>query len=305
MSCATDRTEGVFMETAVLRTFLHIVDEGSFAEAARRMGISKSLSSKYIADLESSLGTPLLTRSTRSVKPTAVGLEYSGRIREVLAQLDAATEAVRAVSAQPAGPLKIGAPVFYTLRVLQPHMLRFIEQHPDIQLEAVLDDERADLVGDSFDAVIRIGTLDDSSLFARHLHDMRLMLVASPAYLAEHGVPSQPADLADHRSIYYTNLRGTGTWPFRRGNEVVHQKIVPVFQTNNGELVRAAALDGKGIAMMPMFMIEDELRDGRLVPVLTDFFLPEVPVNLIYPTRRHMTAALRAFMEFMSGLKLS
>ncbi|MBL4927799.1 LysR family transcriptional regulator [Fuscibacter oryzae] len=292
------------METAVLRTFLHIVDEGSFAEAARRMGISKSLCSKYISDLEASLGARLLTRSTRSVKPTAVGLDYSARVREILAQLDEATEAVRAVSAKPSGPLKIGAPVFYTLRVLQPHMLKFIEQHPDIQLEAVLDDERADLVGDSFDAVIRIGNLDDSGLFARHLHDVRLMLVASPGYLAEHGVPAKPEDLTDHRSIYYTNLRGSGTWPFRKGNEVVHQKIVPVFQTNNGELVRAAAMDGKGIAMMPMFMIDEELRDGRLVPILTDFFLPDVPVNLIYPSRRHMTAALRAFMEFMSGLKL-
>ncbi len=293
------------METAVLRTFLHIVDAGSFAEAARRMGISKSLCSKYISDLEESLGARLLTRSTRSVKPTAVGLDYSTRVREILSQLDAATEAVRTISAQPSGPLKIGAPIFYTLRVLQPHMLRFIEQHPEIQLEAVLDDERADLVGDSFDAVIRIGDLDDSGLFARHLHDVRLMLVASPGYLAEHGVPAKPADLSDHRSIYYTNLRGSGTWPFRRGNEVIHQKIVPVFQTNNGEMVRAAAMDGKGIAMMPLFMIDDELRDGRLVPILTDFFLPEVPVNLIYPSRRHMTAALRAFMEFMAGLKLA
>lgn len=292
------------METAVLRTFLHIVDGGSFAEAARRMGISKSLCSKYISDLEASLGARLLTRSTRSVKPTAVGLDYSARVREILTQLDAATEAVRAISAQPSGPLKVGAPIFYTLRVLQPHMLRFIEQHPEIQLEAVLDDERADLVGDSFDAVIRIGDLDDSGLFARHLHDVRLMLVASPGYLAAHGVPVKPSDLSDHRSIYYTNLRGSGTWPFRRGNEVIHQKIVPVFQTNNGEMVRAAAMDGKGIAMMPVFMIDEELRDGRLVPILTDFFLPEIPVNLIYPSRRHMTAALRAFMEFMSGLKL-
>lgn len=292
------------METAVLRTFLHIVDEGSFAGAARRMGISKSLCSKYISDLEETLGARLLTRSTRSVKPTAVGLDYSNKVREILAQLDAASETVRAVSEKASGPLKIGAPIFYTLRVLQPHLLRFIEQHPDIQLEAVLDDERADLVGDGFDAVIRIGELDDSGLFARHLHDMRVMLVASPGYLADKGVPAEPADLSEHHSIYYTNIRGTGTWPFRHGNEVVHQKIVPVFQTNNGEMVRAAALNGKGIAMLPVFIIEEDLREGRLVPVLTDFFLPELPVNLVYPSRRHMTAALKVFMEFVAGLRL-
>lgn len=293
------------METAVLRTFVHIVDEGSFAEAARRMGISKSLCSKYISDLEESLGTRLLTRSTRSVKPTPVGLDYSVKVREILAQLDSATEAVRAISASPAGPLKIGAPIYYTLRMLQPHMLRFMNEYPEIQLEAVLDDERSDLIGEGFDAVIRIGSLDDSSLYARHLHDMRVLLVASPQYLADHGVPLQPADLADHRSIYYTNIRGTGTWPFRRGNEIVHQKIVPSFQTNNGEMVRGAALEGQGIAMLPQFMIDEELRDGRLVPILTDFFLPDIPVNLVYPTRRHMTAALRAFMEFVAGLKLA
>ncbi|MFT4151907.1 MAG: LysR family transcriptional regulator [Paracoccaceae bacterium] len=293
------------MDTAILRTFVHIVDEGSFAAAARRMGISKSLCSKYISDLEETLGARLLTRSTRSVKPTAAGLEYSLQVREVLTRLDAANEAVRTLSAHPAGPLKIGSPISYTLKVFQPYMLRFMEEYPEIQLEAVLDDGQADLIAEGFDAVIRIGGLQDSSLFARHLHDARILLVATPDYLAEFGEPNCPADLAGHRCLHYTNLRSATTWPFRRGNEIIHQKIQPFFQTNNGDMIRAAALDGKGLGMLPAFMIEDEIAAGTLVPVLTDYALPDIPVNIVYPTRKHMTAALRSFLDFTAGLRLS
>lgn len=296
---------GSQMDTAILRTFVHIVDEGSFAAAARRMGISKSLCSKYISDLEQTLGTRLLTRSTRSVKPTAVGLEYSVQVREILAQLDAANEAVRAISAHPAGPLKIGSPISYTLKVFQPHILRFMEEYPDIQIEAVLDDGRADLIAEGFDAVIRVGGLEDSGLYARHLHDARILLVASPGYLAEFGVPQSPADLVAHRCLHYTNLRTATTWPFRRGNEIIHQKVQPSFQTNNAELIRVAALDGKGLAMLPAFMIEDEVERGLLVPIMCDYGLPDVPVNVLYPSRKHMTAAMRTFLDYAAGLRLT
>lgn len=293
------------MDTAILRTFVHIVDEGSFAAAARRMGISKSLCSKYISDLEHTLGARLFTRTTRSVKPTAVGLDYSVQVRDILARLESANEAVRTVSAHPSGPLKIGSPVSYTMKVFQPHILRFMEEYPDIQLEAVLEDGQNDLIAEGFDAVIRIGSLRDSSLLARHLHDARILLVASPDYLAEYGAPLVPADLTAHRCLHYTHLRSASTWPFRRGNEILHQKIQPFFQTNNGDMILAAALNGRGLAMLPAFMIEDEVAQGRLVPVLEEYTLPDVPVNVVYPTRKHMTAALRTFLAFTSGLRLA
>lgn len=293
------------MDTAVLQTYLHIIDEGSFAAAARRMGISKSLASKYIADLETSLGARLLTRSTRSVRPTTLGGEYYTQIKDVLGRLDAANEAVRQVSAHPSGRLRIGSPVSYTLQVFRPHMMRFMEAYPDILLDVVLDDRCTDLIGDGLDAVIRIGELDDSSLFARRLHGARIHVVATPDYLASFGTPQRPADLVAHRCLHYTNLRGAGTWPFQQGNELIYQKISPFFASNNGEMILAAALEGKGIALMPEFLIEQELRDGRLQRVLPDFSLPEVPVNLVYPTRKNMTAALRAFLDFTAGLSLA
>lgn len=286
------------METSVLQTYLYIVDEGSFAAAARRMGISKSLSSKYISDLEKSLGVRLLSRNTRSVRPTALGTDYYGRIKSVLSSLDEANESIRSLSTTPRGPLRIGTPTGYTMAVLRPHMLRFLEDYPEVQLEAVLDDRQSDLVAEGLDAVIRIGALDDTSMIARHLHDTCIYVVASPDYLERHGTPLEPADLAGHNCLHYSNLRGSGTWPFQNGAEVIHQKIRPVFSSNNSEMIRAAALDGKGLALLPDHMVLPDLREGRLQRVLRTHAMPRLPVNLIYPSRKNMSAALRAFIDF-------
>lgn len=292
------------MDIKSLRLFVAIVDEGSFAAAARRMGISKSMASKMISDLEADLGTRLLTRTTRAVTPTAAGHGYSAELIEILGRLDAASEAVRAASAHPSGPLRLGVPVQYTMRVFQPHLLRFMEEYPDIQLDLVLDDSRADLSRDGFDAVIRIGRLEDSSLHARHLQNACILLVASPDYIARMGQPRTPGDLRDHHCLHYTNLPGTGTWPMRQGGEMIYQKIVPTFSSNNGELLRALAVSGKGIALTPEFQVTEDLAAGRLVAVLTDHALPGVPIHIVYSSRKLVTAALAAFLDFMGRLDL-
>lgn len=293
------------MDIRVLRSFAAIIDEGSFAAAARRIGISKSMCSKMIAGLEADLGTRLLTRTTRAVTPTAAGHDFHLRIADVLDRLDAAIEGARATSARPSGPLKLGVPVQYTLRVFQPHLIRFMEEYPDIQLDVVLDDSRSDMARDGFDAVIRIGTLADSSLHARRLHDARIMLVASPDYLARRGSPQRPADLRDHQCLHYTNLKGPGTWPLRNGTEVVYQKITPAFSSNNGELLRGLAVSGKGIALAPEFLVADDLAQGRLVAVLDDHALPGVPINIVYSSRKLVTASLAAFLDFVARLDLA
>lgn len=292
------------MDTAVLQTYVHIVDEGSFAAAARRMGISKSLTSKYISDLEAVLGARLLTRTTRSVRPTDVGLQYYDQVKDVLARLSEANEAVRQVSKHASGRLRIASPISYTLKVLQPRVMRFVEEFPEVQLDLVLDDGANNVVGEGFDAVIRVGELEDSSLFARRLHAVKVLTVASPEYLATFGAPARPTDLLAHRCLYYTNIKGAGTWPFQLGNEIVYQKVHPFFSSNNGEMIRAAALEGKGIAMGVDFLVDDDLAAGRLVQVLPEFSLPDLPVNLVYPSPRNMTAALRAFMDFMLEQKI-
>lgn len=292
------------MDTNVFRTFVSVVDEGSFAAAAGRMGISRSLCSKHVADLEAHLGVRLLVRTTRKVTPTPTGLSYSRDLRDILARLDAATEAAKATT-NPAGALKIGSPIFYTLKVLQPHLLDFMEQYRNIRLQVVLDDGTSDIVRDGFDAVIRIGNLQDSTLHSRRLHSARILLVASPDYLARAGRPERPSDLLRHDCLHFTNLPGNQTWPLRRGGRTIHQPVRPSFSSNNTELLRSMALNGKGLALVPEFIARDDVATGRLSVLMTDYVLPDLPVNLVYPSGKLLTGAMRSFLDFMAGLRLS
>lgn len=292
------------MDIIVLRTFVSILDEGSFAAAARRMGISRSLASKYISDLEDSLGARLLTRTTRTVRPTTVGEAYGVQLRDVLGRLDAAHEGVRNAVGQAAGTLKIGSPVAYTLQVLQPHLRRFMETYPDIQLELLLEDGASDIIGDGFDAVIRVGHLADSSLHARRLHQGKIMLVATPDYIEKFGLPLLPADLKDHKCLHYTNLRTGDSWSFQRDGETIHQKIQPILASNNGDLLYRMALDGMGVTLLPEFIVEEDLRAGRLISLLPEYTMPHVPISILFPTGKLMTAAMRSFLDFMGDLRL-
>lgn len=292
------------MDISVFRTFVFVVDEGSFAAAAQRMGISRSLCSKHIADLEADLGVRLLARTTRKVTPTAIGVSFVDELRGILDRLDSATEAVRATTASRSGVLKIGSPIFYTLKVLQPHLLDFMERFRDIQLQVVLDDGASDIVGQGFDAVIRIGNLADSTLHARRIHSARIMLVAAPDYLARAGRPEVPADLLRHDCLHYTNLPGNLTWPLRRGSRTIRQTVKPSFSSNNTELLHSMALNGKGLALLPEFIIGDDVAVGRLEVLMTDYALPDLPVNLVYPSGKLLTGAMRSFLDFATHLRL-
>lgn len=289
------------MDIAALRTYVHIVEEGSFAAAARRMGISKSMSSKYISDLEASLGVRLLTRSTRSVKPTVLGQEYYEKLKEVLETLSEANEIVRSAAAVAMGRLKITAPVSYSFKVLQPAILEFVEEYPEIQLEYMINDQCVDLVSEGFDAAIRIGDLEDSSMYVRRLASSKVHVVASPDYVKENGAPETPGDLLVHRCLYYTNLRSSGTWPFQQADTITYQKVKPVFSSNNGDIISMTAVAGKGVAFLPDFLVESELKAETLVPLLTDYSLPEMPVSVVYPSRKHVSASLKAFLDFITG----
>lgn len=289
------------MDISVMESFVAVVEEGSFSGAARRLSLSKSLTSKRISDLEASLGVRLLTRSSRSVSVTGVGREYYQRLKGILGDLDDAHQAVRQQGDRPMGRLRITAPVTYTRRVLQPALTRFMREYPDVALEVVLDDNRRNLVEEGFDAAVLGGKLEDSGLFARRLRGSRVHIVASPDYLQRQGEPQSPQDLAAHRILHYTNLRSARTWPFACDKQIQHQKIEPVFSANNGDIIRAAAVEGLGIAFLPEFLITDELASGALRPVLGPFILPEVPIHVVYPSRKHMTAALRAFLDLLAA----
>ncbi|MFV0385301.1 LysR substrate-binding domain-containing protein [Paracoccus sp. (in: a-proteobacteria)] len=293
------------MDIPALRTFVAVIEEGSFAAAARRLGISRSMCSKHVADLEADLGTRLLNRTTRSVRPTALGLEYGDNIREVLDRLDIANDSVRTAAGNPAGVLKIGAPISYTLKILQPHLLRFMEEYPGIRLEMVLDDGTAEVVGDGFDAVVRIGDLADSTMYAIHLHDAMIVMVASPDYIARRGQPQKPADLLHHDCLHYTNLRGAETWPLRQNGEIIYQKIQPVFSSNNSDMLHSMAINGRGITLMPELAITEDLTSGRLARLMPEYSVNNLPVHLVYPSGKLMTGAMRHFLDFCARLRLT
>lgn len=292
------------MDIIAIRTFVNVVDEGSFSAAAQRLGISRSQCSKHVADLEADLGVRLLTRTTRKVTPTALGLEYSNSLRDILQRLDYATDAMRAATDTPSGVLKIGCPVFYALKVLQPHLLRFMDRYPDIHLQVVLDDATSDVIGEGFDAVIRIGHLRDSTFYARQLHSVRVLSVAAPDYLTAHGWPRQPADLLNHACLHYSNLSGARTWPMQHGKEIIHQKVRPILSSNSSEFLHAMALNSRGIALLPEIIVRDDLAQNRLEELMPDYVPPNLPVNLLYPSGKLTTGAMRSFLDFATTLNL-
>ncbi|MBW7057428.1 LysR family transcriptional regulator [Paracoccus bogoriensis] len=222
------------MDIRALRAFAAIVEEGSFTAAARRLRLSKVMCNKLISDPEADLGARLLVRTTRAVRPNGAGAAFFAEIAGILA-------ACRASTQRPSGPLKLSAPVHYMLNVFQPHLLRFMREYPDIRLKTVLEDSRADLVRDGFDAIIRIGPLDDRALHVCHLHDVPITLVVSPAHIRDHGAPAHPAERRDHACRHYSNLHGSNTWPLSINGEVSYHKIKPdLFQQQH----RIAAPDG-------------------------------------------------------------
>lgn len=292
------------MELSILRAFIHVYEGRSFSEAARSLGLSRSMVSKHISTLEASLGARLLTRSTRAVRPTDLGTRYYLRVKPLLEELAHAEEEIRSIASRPRGKLRIGAPVWYMLRFLSPYVMQFMEAYPDIELDLMLDEGASDPVAKGLDAVIQMGALADSSLHARRIHSVRACVVASPRYLAEAGTPLIPSDLLNHRCLHHSSMPGAETWPFSHGDEIIYQKVRVAFSANNGEMLRAAALDGLGVAVAIWLGVEEDIAAGRLVQLLPEFTLPDLPVHLVHPGKRHATGALLAFMEFLTQQRL-
>jgi len=293
------------LETNILQTYVHVVEEGSFAAAARRMGISRSQASKHIADLEYDLGTRLLQRSTRSLRMTDLGQRYYDRVRRILDDLRCANEDIREASSKIAGRLRIGVPKIYLMSTLQPVMSAFMLEYPDVTLDLVLTEGRSDLHQEGLDAAIVGGRLPDSTLFARKLHTVSAMMVAAPSYLAEAGSPKVPEDLTEMRCLHHTLISETTVWPMQRGGEVIWQRVNAVLQANNWEMLQAAAVSGQGISVLPESLIAEDLAAGRLVQVLADYPIEDVVIQLVYADARHATAALKAFIDFMTQRKFA
>lgn len=281
------------------RMFVAVMETGSFAKAAVRLQTSSGQASKLVSRLEADLGVTLLRRTTRALSPTEVGQAYFERIRQVIAELDAVEDAVRNRSGTPTGLLKLTAPVSFGNTQLAPVLIAFAQRYREISLEVNFSDRVINLVDEGFDAALRIGVPADTRLVARKLCDARIVAVASPAYLEQHGHPQVPSDLAQHQCIIDTNFRDREVWRFRENGNPVSVAVTGRVHLSSADACVAAAEAGLGVLQVPSFVAGPRIRAGRLVAILKDHETQPIPIQAIYPASRHLALKVRVFVDFL------
>ncbi len=283
--------------------FVQVVRCGSFAEAARRLGVPPNTLSRRVQQLEAQLGTRLMQRSTRHLTLTSAGQVFLERCSGAVEGLMDAGEELQAVNQEPSGLVRVAAPADFFDFFAMEWLTEFLTAHPKVRVDFVLSDGRADLIADRIDVALRGGILEDSSLFARKVLDAgNDGLVASPAYVARQGVPDTLQDLADHDCLVFSHPSGKATWrvtgPDGAPAEV---QVAGRFSGNTAQALRKAALAGLGIALLPSTLTQRDLRAGLLVPVLPQYHRQGHGVHMVYPSRRYLPLAVSAFMDLVIG----
>ena len=284
---------------AAMAVFARVVEDRSFTQAASALGRSKSAVSKAVSQLEDRLGARLLNRTTRRLSLTEAGTAYYERAARILAEAAEADETVSALQDEPRGTLRVNAPMSFGQRHLAPAIGAFLKRYPALRLDITLADRFVDLVGEGYDVAIRIAALPDSSLIAAKLAPNRRVVCASPGYFARAGTPLHPHDLVDHNCFGYAYQATGDTWRFLGPDGPTAVRVTGSLTANNGEILRAAMREGLGLALVPTFSISDELRSGELVAVLPDYLDVETSVYAVYPHSRHLSAKVRAFVDFL------
>ncbi|WP_010188655.1 LysR family transcriptional regulator [Sphingomonas sp. PAMC 26605] len=282
--------------------FTTVVARGGFARAAETLDTSPANVTRYIAELETYLGTRLLNRSSRRISMTEAGAALDERLRQVLVEVAEAEAAASASAVTARGRLRINAPLSFGVIHLAPIWPLFTAEHPGVELDITLSDRVVDMVEEGFDLVVRISRAGSQTHVARKLASSRSLLCAAPAYLAKRGSPTAPADLADHDCLAYSFSQTPGEWPLFETNGAEHRaRFRPAALANNGETLRELAIAGAGIASLPTFIAGDALRAGTLVPVLPVLRPPEIDILAVYPSRRHLSAKVRLMVDFLAG----
>lgn len=282
------------------RMLVAVLEVGSFAGAAARLGMSASQASKLVSRLEADLGVQLIRRTTRALAPTEVGQAYYERIKGLLDEFDALDAAVRNASGAPSGRLRLTAPISFGASQLVPILMDFARAFPEIQLDVSFSDRVVNLIDEGFDAAVRIGRPGDSSLVARKLCAIRIVLAASPTYLAERGTPRTPADLAGHDCIIDTNFRDPFAWRFREDRETTAIPVTGRLRFSNGEACVTAAAAGFGIARIPSFTAGEAIRARAVVPLLQPYECEPDGLYALYPAGRHLALKVRALVDFLA-----
>jgi len=282
-----------------MNAFAKVVATGSFAEAGRQLGMTRSAISKAVMELETQLAVRLLDRTTRQVSPTEAGLAYYERCVSILADVHETEERVSRLHDEPRGVLKINAPTSFGTLHLAPAVADFMRAYPDVKIEMTLDDRFIDPIAEGVDVTVRIGLLADSSLIARRLAPARVVLAASPAYLEEHGEPSEPSELTRHDCLTYGHWASVQHWRLRDGDRLITVPVTSKMCCNNGEILGAAAVAGLGIVSLPTFIIGPDIAAGRLRVVLPAYAPGDLTVSALYAPNRYLAAKTRVFIDFL------
>ncbi|MBX3603322.1 MAG: LysR family transcriptional regulator [Rubrivivax sp.] len=283
-----------------IELFVQVAELGSLSRAAEALDLSNAAASRHLAALEERLAARLVQRNTRRLALTEVGESFYARCKPLLAELRDAETAVNEAVLKPTGVLRITASLSFSVIHIAPLLPEFTARYPGLRVEVVVANRYQDLLENGIDVAIRNREFEnDSAITVRRLAETKRVLAASPQYLQRHGTPAAPEDLARHAMLIYNLANQPDKLRFTRAGEV---KVIPVqglLEANDGQVIRAAALRHLGLLVQPMYIIHDDVIAGRLVPVLQDWELPRLTINIAYPTRRHLPAKVRCFVDFL------
>jgi DNA-binding transcriptional LysR family regulator len=282
-----------------MNVLVKVVASGSFSEAARRLGVTRSAVSKAITQLEQDLGARLLDRTTRRVTPTEAGLAYYERCLAILAQISETEAQISRLHDEPKGVLKVNGPMSFGTLYLGTAIADFMERHDELKVELTLTDRMVDPLEEGVDVTVRIGAMVDSSLIARRISAARIVLVASPDYIARHGEPETPQHLISHRCLHYGHSTTVPRWSLTENGAAITVPIAACLSSNNGDTLRDAAVKGIGIARLPSFLVSADLAAGRLSVVLADYPPQDITIHALYAPNRFLAAKTRLFIDFL------
>lgn len=282
-----------------MNVFVRVAKAGSFAGAARDLGISRAMATKHIMQLESELNTRLFNRTTRSISLTEVGESYLERCQQILLDVEEMEAAVTHLQREPRGVLKISAPPVIGATQIAPALTEYLKGYPELSVEMVLKGGQVDLIDEGVDIAIYLGPIDDSSLVARKLASSSLVVCASPEYLAEHGTPQDPEDLEEHSCLINWAIPPRNKWRFKGILGEREIKVTGRMQANMADPIRMAAVNGLGLIMLPKYIVGRDIEKGKLVPIMEDYAISPLAIHAVYPHRKYLSAKVRSFVDFI------
>lgn len=286
-------------QLSAMRAFVRVVQTGSFSATGREMNTSQTTISKKVAALEKKIGVKLLARSSRDHALTPAGAKYYQTCVDILGELDEAEAEARSEVASPQGTIRISAPVAFGRILLAPIMAEFFQRYPDIKMDLQLSDQHTDLISDGIDVAIRAKQLEDSTLIARHLFDNPMLVLAAPSYLQQRGEPKAPEDLKQHNCLVYSRMKDINVWSFTKQNQKYAVAVNGNFQSDNGDVLLEVALTGMGIVILPIWMVEHHLQEGRLTQLMSDYTGQNLPFNAVYLQSRYTPPKVRCLIDYL------